>query len=164
MLVFVVLGYMNLFMEKHRGRLKQDPWDTAPRSEEFQQTRMSEAMREVPARLLIMSLLGSCWPLKSRGKQFFWRESSCVKDYHRHSLDFKEEHIFGSPSGMQTLVWNMHSLDCKWIAGFWYKLIQLPIPCVQIHVCFLLYLSLCLSLLTIFSVYRILVGFFHDWW
>lgn len=47
---------MNLVMEKRRGGLKQDPWDTAPRSEEFQQTKMSEAMQEVPAWLIIMSL------------------------------------------------------------------------------------------------------------
>lgn len=49
---------MNLIMEQCRGGLKQDPWDTALRSEEFQQTRMSEAMQEVPAWLIIMSLLG----------------------------------------------------------------------------------------------------------
>lgn len=47
-------------MEKHSGGLEQDPWDTAPRSEEFQQTGMSEAMQEVPAWLIIMSLLGLC--------------------------------------------------------------------------------------------------------
>lgn len=49
---------MNLIMEKRRGGLKQDLWDTAARSEEFQQTRMSEAMQEVPVWLIIMSLLG----------------------------------------------------------------------------------------------------------
>lgn len=59
-LVFVVWGYMNLIMEKRRDGLKQDPWDTGPRSEEFQQTRMSEAMQEVPAWLIIISLSGLC--------------------------------------------------------------------------------------------------------
>jgi len=49
---------MSLIMEKCRGGLKQEPWDTAPRSEEFQQTRMSEAKQKMPAWLIIMSLLG----------------------------------------------------------------------------------------------------------
>ena len=70
-------------MEKCRGGLKQDPWDTAPRSEEFQQTGMSEAKQKMPARLIIMSLLGRCGPLNLRGKRPFWRGSSCVKDCHR---------------------------------------------------------------------------------
>lgn len=54
---------MSLIMELCRSGLKQDPWDTAPRSEEFQQTRMSEAKQKMPAQLIRMSLFGLCGPL-----------------------------------------------------------------------------------------------------
>lgn len=58
---------MNLIMEKCRGGLKKDPWDTALRSEEFQQRRMS-AVQEVQALLIIMNLLGFSVHVKSGGE------------------------------------------------------------------------------------------------
>lgn len=62
---------MSLIMEICRGGLKQDPWDTAPRSEKFQQTRMSEAKQKTPAQLIRMSSFRLCGPLNLGRKQLF---------------------------------------------------------------------------------------------